>query len=536
MPVAAQLKGKGMAEIDENQFFREVTLRIGSSLEIEQALARTYDYIKRFIPADVINLHYYDPERAAAYTMASFSAHEGASGFDETTPLFGMDEKTIESLRREGASVDKDHVVRIFNRPRSDPIYRALARFLSHSGLSSFSNLMLRLDVQQNYQGVLLISAEGYDAFTPEHARLIEIVEEPVAIAMSNARRYWETVRLKDQLAEDNRAMHRELEHLSGNQVVGADFGLRRVMELVRQVAPMNSPVLLQGETGTGKEVIANAIHMASPRREAPMIRVQCGAIPDALLDSELFGHERGAFTGAVQSRRGRFERADGGTIFFDEIGELTLDAQVKLLRVLQEKEFERLGGARTLSVDVRVIAATNRNLTEAVQRGRFREDLWFRLNVFPIQLPPLRQRKEDIPTLVQWFIDRKSREMGLPEQPTISPGAMDRLIAYDWPGNVRELQNIMERELILSRGQPLNFAHLGWRQPADVLAAPPEVDTKGILPLDRVVADHIRNALAAAGGRIQGNGGAAQLLGVNPSTLRARMRKLAIPFGRKVQ
>lgn len=521
--------------IDENQFFREATLRITSSLEIEHALAETFGYLQPFFPLEIISLHYYDPERAAAYAVASYSVDVGAIRFEEKEPLFRMDRKTIENLRREGASVDREHVVGIFNQPRSDPIYRGFARFHRDLGLSSFSYLMLRLDIQANYQGVLLISAQGYDAFTQEHARLIQIVEEPFAIAMSNARRYREVVHLKDQLAEDNKAMHREMEHLSGNQVVGADFGLRQVMELVRQVAPMNAPVLLQGETGTGKEVIANAIHMASPRGENPLIRVQCGAIPDTLLDSELFGHEKGAFTGAMQTKRGRFERANGGTIFFDEIGELTLDAQVKLLRVLQDHKFERLGGAQTITADVRVIVATNRNLQEMVEKKRFREDLWFRLNIFPIHLPPLRQRKEDIPALVQWLLDGKTREMGLPTHPMLAPEAMDQLFAYDWPGNVRELQNVIERAIILSRGRPLEFPHLGFTQMAE-MAEEVTGDGDSFPPLDQVVSDHVRHALSLTGGRVQGDGGAAQLLGINASTLRARMRKLGIPFGRNPQ
>jgi len=516
--------------VDENQFFREVTLRITSSLEIGQALASTLEYLKGFVPAEVLSLHYFDPERDAAYTMAQYSTRLGSAGHADE-PVFRMSQQTIDRLRGEGASVDAGHVTRIYNQPRSDAIYGGFARFLQGLGLSTFSYIMLRLDIEADYQGVLLIASPGHDAYTEEHARLIRIVEEPVAIAMSNARRYLEAVRLRDQLADDNRAMHRELEHISGDQVVGADFGLRRVMDLVRQVAPTNSPVLLMGDTGTGKEVIANAIHMASPRREGPLIRVQCGAIPDTLLDSELFGHERGAFTGAVQAKRGRFERADGGTIFFDEIGELTLDAQVKLLRVLQEREFERLGGSRTISVDVRVIAATNRNLEEAVRERRFREDVWFRLNVFPIHLPPLRQRKEDIPALVQWLIARKCREMGQPEHPDLAAGAMEQLQAYDWPGNVRELQNIIERALILCRGQALVFPNLGGSStPAQV--ADPGGSLEAFSDLDHMVSEHIRRALSLAAGRVQGEGGAAQLLGVNPSTLRARMRRLGIPYG----
>ncbi|MFA6108684.1 MAG: sigma 54-interacting transcriptional regulator [Candidatus Latescibacterota bacterium] len=523
-----------MRVVDENEFFREVTLRICSSLELEEALGRAFEYLSRHIPMDVLTLLYYDPERAAAFVTASFSPRGGGVGADERNPLFAMDQATLDRLRHEGASVNREHAVRIVNRPRRDPFYRAIAEHLGTRGLRSFSYLMLRLDVEAAYQGVLSIAAAGHDRFEPAHAHLVRLVGGPFAIAMSNARRYAEALRLRDRLAEDNRAMHRELEHLSGDQVIGAHFGLRRVMELVRQVAPMNAPVLLLGDTGTGKEVIANAIHLASSRRDGPLVRVQCGAIPDALLDSELFGHERGAFTGAVQAKRGRFERADGGTLFFDEIGELTLEAQVKLLRVLQDKRFERLGGSQTLEVDVRVVVATNRDLQRAVAEGRFREDLWFRLNVFPIHLPPLRQRREDIPALVQWFLERKGREMGLAWQPRLAPGAIEQLQAYDWPGNVRELQNVIERALILSRGEELAFPALGASPVTRPSVPAAEAIAGEVAPLDLVVAAHIRLALTAAGGRVQGESGAASLLAVNPSTLRARMRKLGIRFGRR--
>ncbi|HTP05168.1 MAG TPA: sigma-54 dependent transcriptional regulator, partial [Nitrospirota bacterium] len=213
--------------------------------------------------------------------------------------------------------------------------------------------------------------------------------------------RHQEVSRLKDMLADDNRYLQRQLLSVSGSEIMGADFGLKAVMNMVRQVAPLDSPVLLMGETGTGKEVIATAIHRFSPRREGPFIRVNCGAIPDSLIDSELFGHEKGAFTGAISQKRGRFERAHKGTIFLDEIGELPPQAQVRLLNVLQDREIERVGGTESIPVDIRILSATNRNLQAMVASGQFREDLWFRLNVFPIMIPPLRQRKEDIPALV---------------------------------------------------------------------------------------------------------------------------------------
>ena len=229
---------------------------------------------------------------------------------------------------------------------------------------------------------------------------------------MSNTLKHREVVQLTNLLADDNRYLYRELRHISGDDIVGANFGLKEVMEKVRHVAALDSPVLLLGETGVGKDVIANAIHYSSSRKEGPFVKVNCGAIPESLIDSELFGHEKGAFTGATSQKRGRFERADNGTIFLDEIGELPPQAQVRLLRVLQDKEIERLGGTKTIQLDIRIIAATNRNLEEMVKAGQFREDLWFRLNVFPVWIPPLLQRKADIPSLFNHFILQQSKEL----------------------------------------------------------------------------------------------------------------------------
>jgi hydrogenase-4 transcriptional activator len=293
--------------------------------------------------------------------------------------------------------------------------------------------------------------------------------------------------------------------------------------------------VLLLGETGTGKEIIANAIHYSSPRKDDPFIKVNCGAIPETLLDSELFGHEKGAFTGAISQKRGRFERADKGTIFLDEIGELPAQAQVRLLRVLQEKEIERVGGTSSIRVDVRVISATNRNLQEMITSGRFREDLWFRLNVFPIMIPPLRQRREDIPALVHHFIERKSRELKLTERAVLAHGALERLMAYDWPGNVRELENVIERALIQQRNGVLSFeTPLAPQVPGRHEGTREAGHNRTPLSFDEMTIQHIRRALEMAGGKINGPGGAAQLLGLHPNTLRTRMTKLGIPYGRR--
>jgi len=345
--------------------------------------------------------------------------------------------------------------------------------------------------------------------------------------------RHQEVLRLKDMLTDDNRYLHQQLREISGYEIIGADFGLKAVMEMVQQVAALDSPVLLQGETGAGKEVIAYAIHYSSPRKHGPFIKVNCGAIPETLMDSELFGHEKGAFTGAVVQKRGRFERADKGTIFLDEIGELPPQAQVWLLHVLQSKEIERVGGTKSIPVDVRIVSATHRNLEEMIASGQFREDLLFRINVFPIMIPPLRQRREDIPALVHYFIEQKTKAMKLGIPPRLAPGAIDQLMEYNWPGNVRELQNIIERALIRHRSGFLAFENVVSAPAKKVELSTMADQTQGIAKLDEINALHIERVLKLAKGKIHGPGGAAELLGIHPNTLRKRMDKLGISYRR---
>jgi transcriptional regulator with GAF, ATPase, and Fis domain len=319
--------------------------------------------------------------------------------------------------------------------------------------------------------------------------------------------------------------------------IVGADVGLREVMAAVSQVARSDTPVLILGETGTGKEVVARAVHSHSRRLNGPFLRVNCGAIPPELIDSELFGHERGSFTGASATRRGWFERADGGTLFLDEVGELTLAAQVRLLLVLQDGRFVRVGGEHSMSVDVRVVAATNRNLRQGVQSGTFREDLWFRLAVFPIILPPLRERLQDLPALAAHFSLRAAERLGLPPR---MPDAEDlaMLAAYPWPGNVRELASVIERAAILGNGHRLELARsLGVVSPAHAVAAPavspsaskPGADSAKEVSFAEASRKHIEEALVRSHGRVEGPFGAARLLELNPHTLRSKMRKLGI-------
>lgn len=514
--------------LDENVFFREATLRICSSLDIATALKRFFEYIRSFIPANGMTLHILDPD----LNLLKFVASVGLNHVNERVlplPEKGRDRRASDLQ----APFLTDEGKVLILHPDTEPGLPEILEQLGVNANISLMNLMLQLE--GNRIGSLALYADGLNQYTGEHARLLQLLHGPVAIAMSKALEHQELIRLKDMLADDNRYLYNELRSVSGEEIIGSDFGLKTVMEMVRQVAPLESPVLLLGETGTGKEVIANAIHYLSPRKDGPFIKVNCGAIPDTLLDSELFGHEKGAFTGAISQKRGRFERADKGTIFLDEIGELPLQAQVRLLRVLQTKEIERVGGANPIAVDIRVIAATHRDLKEMIASGRFREDLWFRLNVFPITIPPLRHRREDIPALVHHLMERKSRELKLAERPVLAPGALDTFMAYDWPGNVRELENLIERALIQSRGGALSFETLFEIQvPVNQDIVHGKGRNRTFLSFDEITAQHIRQALQVAGGKISGPGGAAQLLGLHPNTLRTKMSKLGIPYGRK--
>jgi len=507
--------------VDDNEFFRNATLSICGSPEIEEAMSACVRTTQEFLPVDRMFLQVYEPELGSMRTLATANAKDGQM-VDLLTPLA---EPTRDRIRRRAAAGQED-VVEIDSEERN-PVAREMLRF---HGIEGSSILRMRLATEAGRFGGVVLTAEGPDRYTVEHARLLNLLEDPFTIALANTLVHREVLRLRDRLADDNRYLNRELLRISGDEIVGADFGLREVMQQIRHVAPTESPILLTGETGVGKDVIANAIHLSSSRRDGPFIPVNCGAIPEALLDSELFGHEKGAFTGALSRTRGRFERADEGTILLDEIGEMPREAQVRLLRVLQHREIERVGGTERIPVDIRIIAATNQDLGAMVRAGRFREDLWFRLNVFPIAVPPLRDRSSDIPALVQHFLERKAGELKIGETPNLAAGAIDQLMAYDWPGNVRELENLVERAMILHRGEPLRFDDLATSLPGEPAAIPPTIDEK-TLELDAVIVRHIRWVLGMTGGKIHGPGGAGELLGVNPNTLRYKMRKLDIPF-----
>ncbi len=361
------------------------------------------------------------------------------------------------------------------------------------------------------------------------------VFADHIGAAIANARAFEEIQRLKAQLEQQNAYLEEEVvEARAFGELVGHSAALRQIVSQVDLVAPTEASVLIQGETGTGKELVAREIHKRSQRKDGPLVRVNCASIPKDLFESEFFGHVRGAFTGAIKDRAGRFETAEGGTLFLDEIGEVPLDMQGKLLRVLQEKRYERVGDDRTRQADVRIIAATNRDLKKAVAAGRFREDLYYRLHVFPVQVAPLRERPDDIPLLAKHFVERSTRELRCP-QPRLTRAAIVQLQSYDWPGNVRELRNVIERAVILARGGALRFDLPGL--PTAPAASPPRPTgpissgTKFLTEVEMLQRerDNLLAVLEQAGWKIKGADGAAELLGIKPTTLLSRMKKMGL-------
>lgn len=509
--------------MDKNIFFRKATLLICSSLDIEVALGRCLEFLSQYIPADIITLNIYNPDTKSVRYLAKAS-HTACEKLKLDIKLPRNIIRSIESGKR----FKNDQLV--VNHPSDDPLGKIITTSL---GIDHASIVALRLVIEGHRLGVADLFTFKKGGFTAEHGRLFALLRDPFAIALANAIKHQKTLELKDQLASDNKNLNRKLFSSVIGEVVGSDSGLKNVMLMVNQVARLNNTVLLLGETGVGKEIIANTIHHSSQRKNGPFIKVNCGAIPESLIDSELFGHEKGAFTGAISEKRGLFERAHQGTIFLDEIGELPLQAQVRLLRVLQTHEIERVGGTTSIPLDIRVIAATHQNLDNMVREGRFREDLFFRINVFPIQIPPLRQRKEDIPAFVQYFSTRKSEELGIMPQSMDSSIEMGPLLDYDWPGNVRELGNVVERALIQQRSEPI-FSRLHDSKHNKIILPNESGEfTENHLPLDDAIFRHIQKILEMTNGKINGPKGAAALLHLHPSTLRNKMNKLGIPYGR---
>ena len=503
-----------------DEFFRETTLRICGSLEISTAIGDVFTYFKHHFPIIGLSLTIRDQELGALRRIALATDHQE----EYPVEIQPMGENLWAKVQQMAATLREPFIITT----DQDPVIRQLALLFK---LRNKRDLVLPLWMDGSLQGALNLRGEQEGCFSQHHLDMVRDITRPFTIALANAIAHDKIRRYSELLLKDNQRLTKKLGHHGEETIVGGEGGLRNVMQLVGQVAPLANTVLLLGETGTGKELIAGAIHASSTYKAGPFVKVNCGAIPEHLIDSELFGHEKGAFTGAIATKQGRFEQAIGGTIFLDEIGELPLQAQIRLLRVLQNREIDRVGGNHPVPVDIRVIAATHRNLENMVQEQSFREDLWFRLNVFPIIIPPLRQRREDIPALIRHFISSKAREIGITKLPILMPGALARMQSYHWPGNVRELENMVERELILHRDGCLPFEHLPPTASAQASSSPHETPQE---TLDTIMSRYIIQVLQHCDGRISGTGGAAEILGLHPNTLRARMKKLGIRFGRQ--
>lgn len=401
------------------------------------------------------------------------------------------------------------------------------------------SCFLIPLSGRYGSRGILIFCPKSDEEFSKEDLNTLYMLREPFAVALDNDLHVHEISRLQAAAESDRGALLQKLGRKElADVIVGEQAGLKTVLERVELVAGSDVPVLILGETGTGKELIARALHVRGKFQQGPFIRVNCGAIPQELIDSQLFGHEKGSFTGAEQSRQGWFERADGGTLFLDEIGELPLEAQVRFLRVLQDGFVERVGGNHPIHVSVRVVAATHRELANMVHEGKFREDLWYRLAVFPIMLPPLRERRDDIPELVEHFSLRAAHRFSLPHVKA-TPENIESLQNYNWPGNIRELGAVIDRAVILGGGKSLDVqTALGFgklevepKRSTQSVAVPATQKPDHVLSLDEVIKAHIEYVLKLVHGRVEGRKGAAALLKINPHTLRARMRKLGIDW-----
>ena len=489
----------------------EINNAIVTKLTRDEVFRSICDALARVVPYDRIALSLYDPETDSVRLVA----FEGALRTDYS-PIGNVHD------------LDDSHIGWVFKQQR--PLLRSDLETERHfsSEYRAFKNgfrslCALPLIIRGRSIGALTVASLAERRYAQSDADFLMEVAQQIAIAVDNVRAHEQTEALKARFEAEAVYLQEEIksEH-NFEEIIGQSAPVRQLLKQVEQVAPTDATVLIRGETGTGKELLARAVHDRSPRKSRPLVKVNCGSIPSGLVESELFGHEKGAFTGATQRRIGRFELAHGGTMFLDEVTELPVDTQVKLLRVLQEGEFERVGSSTTIKVDVRVIAATNRNLQDVVKSGAFRADLFYRLNVFPLEVPPLRERPQDIPLLVNFFLSKFAKSLGK-EVRGVSQRSMESLSRYTWPGNIRELQNVIERAVVLAKG-PVVQIDDSMLLADEAAEGPSYIDT-----LENHERNHILRALGETGWVIHGKKGAAEMLGINPSTLRSRMEKLGI-------
>src|SRR5437867_18199 len=498
-------------ERDRLRLLLEVNNAVVARVDLRDVFAATAASLRRVIPHVLASLYLYEPDNEVVSRHALDSP--GGKGLLQEGFVGPIDSTPAGPAIRTGkpALFDEDDLKRL----QSD-----VGRLLLEEGVKS--GCCVPLKSHNRLLGTLNIASLHSGAFSQDDVDLLSQVANQIAIAVENALAYRQIEELKDKLNKEKLYLEDEIRtEYNFEEIIGESAALKRILKQVETVAPTDSTVLIQGETGTGKELIARAIHNLSKRRERTFVKMNCAAIPTGLLESELFGHERGAFTGAIAQKVGRFELAHGGTLFLDEVGDVPLELQSKLLRVLQEQEFERLGSNRTIRVDVRLVAATNQDLAQMVTDKLFRSDLYYRLNVFPITAPPLRERPEDIPLLVRYFAQKYARLMNKQIE-TIPAGAMTALAKYHWPGNIRELENLIERSVILSQGPDLHA-------PLGELKVPATPAHNGVATLEAAEREHIQRVLRETNWVIGGPSGAAARLGMKRTTLQSKIRKLGI-------
>jgi formate hydrogenlyase transcriptional activator len=516
---AERYEGQLREERDGLQFLLDVSNLLVSHLDYRGLLEDICNTVQRIVPADHIGVALYDRETEQ---LRLDLIYDKARGFTTSGAPISLEKSAAGETFRSG-------VAAVFRRSDLEARGWEGAATLKAEGIESMC--CVPLTTRNGKLGTLYVASAAPDAFSGSDVTLLAHTSAQIAIALENARAYEQVASLNSRLADEKEYLEHELRHEFAD-IVGNSPALRRILKSVKTVAPTDSTVLLLGETGTGKELIARAIHNLSPRRDRTFVRMNAAALPAGLLESELFGHERGAFTGAAAARSGRLEVANRGTLFLDEVGDIPIEIQPKLLRVLQEREFERLGSTRTQRVDVRIVAATNRDLEEMIEAGSFRSDLYYRLNVFPINIPPLRERPEDIPPLAKHFVVQYARRMGR-QIPNIPESAMQALKNWTWPGNIRELQNVIERAVIVSTGSnlelPMQDLQAKAKKPASTAKGPATSTATGASTLKDTERDAILEALRKSGGIIAGPDGAAARLGLKRTTLQSKMRKLGI-------
>jgi formate hydrogenlyase transcriptional activator len=500
------------AERDRLQLLLEINNLLIANLDARELFNSISESLRRITDHDYASLALCQPDGSLRLHALAFAQGKGLVHEDYVFPAAG-------SLA--GAALAKGEPV-LASELRFEDFPSEVTRRMLEEGVRCAC--VLPLFGRNGALGTLGLASVREGACARMDLELLTQVARQISLALDNALAYAQIGELRDKLAEERLYLEDEIRTTYNfEEIIGESAGMKNVLAQVETVAATNASVLVLGETGTGKELIARAIHDLSPRRERTFVKLNCAAIPTGLLESELFGHEKGAFTGAIAQKIGRVELADGGTLFLDEVGDIPLELQPKLLRVLQEREFERLGSNRTKKVDVRVVAATNRNLPEMVSRGQFRGDLFYRLNVFPVQVPALRDRAEDIPLLVRYFAQKHARAMDRRIQ-TIPAETMQVLARWPWPGNVRELENLIERAVILSRG-PVLEVPLAELSTVDV----PEPAAAANSHLDQAEREHILRVLRETNGRIAGPDGAAARLGLKRTTLNFKLKKLGI-------